>query len=404
MDPKRRKKEEGKQAKKVDPLEVQSILFEIALGLSVEEIIAWCNLNKFFAKMCDTHFPGEKLYQLGLVDLEVLLNETVTGFPGRWEEPKPTPKLSEVEITERRKKEIERRKNEVIQMAKDFNDTIFLNEPKALALHKAMLSTWESLVFFFDSLGTHSDRLDVSGRLDVYFGYAKNEVWERFPNNSEVTERPLFLVKVDLHLMGEPLTFQLAQKYYDSEDQKIKYKHAWTFDIWLGSTKPDLSKLSGQRVAEEENKNKLINLLNDDLRSANLVMVLFPKDAKPIKRDAHLIRELFQIRKSVSFKDEDFREGVDGIGLNLVKLEFEGSFLSQKWEAELKLQPFLFLARQQFRVDAYKFSLSQHGETIVEDMRWQQAWFTLGPVWVGPFVSEMLVNAGLRKRLLFPDY
>ncbi len=391
MDPKRRKKEEGKQAKTADPLEVQSILFEIALGLSVEEIIAWCNLNKFFAKMCETYFPGEKLYQLGLLDLEVLLNETVEGLPG-W----GVPKLSEEEKTEHRKKEIERRKNEVVQMAKDFNSTIFLNEPKALALHKAMLSTRESQLFF------------LRHRLDVYFGFAKNEVWESFSDNMDVRELPLSLVRVRSLDMWKPLVLPKSE-------EKKKQDYTWEFYMVLSRTIQEMLKPSGQRVAKGATKNKVIDLLKDEMKSAKFVMALFPKDAKPIKKDAHMIQELFRIRKSVSFKD--FQDHVDikpgeslyrkkafGIAVDSVRLEFEGSFLSQKWEVTLDLKAFFAISQQQLSLSAYKFYFRQEGKTTVDDMRWQQAWFTLGPVLAEPFVSEMLVNAGLRKRLIFPDY
>ncbi len=93
-----------------------------------------------------------------------------------------------------------------------------------------------------------------------------------------------------------------------------------------------------------------------------------------------------------------------GIAIDSLELEFEGSFLSQKWELTLDLKAFFAIPKQQLSFDIYGFYLRQHGKSKGYPMRFEQAWFALGPVWVEPFVSEMLVNAGLRKRLLFPDY
>ncbi len=250
MDPKRQKKEEGKQAKTADPLEVQSILFEIALGLSVGEIIAWCNLNKFFAKMCETHFPEEKLYELGLLDLEVLLNETITGAPHR----------SAEERTKYRKNELPRRKKEVVRTAKDLNDTVFSNEPESLALHKAMLSTRESLVFFLR-------------RLDVYFGFAKNEVWERFPDNGKVTETPLSLVKVRKREMG-------TGTMRTSIPGPGEWEYTWVFRNVLIHKDPYMSGPSGQEPTDKSEREQIIELVENEMKICQICHGTLPQRCK----------------------------------------------------------------------------------------------------------------------------
>ncbi len=383
MDPKKPRREE-KEEETPAVLKIEDMMFEIALGLSIPEILKWCMVNKSFGKMCKKKFPPEKLYELVLVDLEVLLNESIAVT----ERQDQTAEQAELE----RRKKVEHRMKEIIEMATSVNtDLPFHNMPKALALHRMMLHTEESRRFFLE-------------RLDIYFGIGSDKDWEELPKESKVTNIPPWLVKASDQKM-ELKTFEPRVRA-KGKDRNF----SWIFETQLTNKDSIKFKYDWKQSLEWQQQQEVMLLLENKIADAKLIVAVFPRDEDPIKQNAHIVQELFKLQDStpvgtfVAYMSNEDEEIPIVIRLKLLMLEFEGSFLSQKWEVTLELDVFFTPHHEQFDFKPTNASIVEKGQGTTSFVNYGQIWSALGPAFTEPFVTTMLVNSKLRKRIVFPKF
>ena len=389
MDPKKPRREE-KEEETPAVLKIEDMMFEIALGLSIPEILKWCMVNKSFGKMCKKKFPPEKLYELVLVDLEVLLNESIAVT----ERQDQTAEQAELE----RRKKVEHRMKEIIEMATSVNtDLPFHNMPKALALHRMMLHTEESRRFFLE-------------RLDIYFGIGSDKDWEKLPKESKVTNNPPWLVKAS----NQEWDMEFWETTHNPRTGQIDFN--WFGGIDLDNEEPlDLEydwkqKEEGLHWKYESLWKEAISHYQEEIKGFKSIVAVFPRGAEPTKKDAHVILELFEILnrrgglvKAVAYMSAEDKEMPIAIGIKELKQVSEGQSLGQEWEMQLWLHILFFPKSKHLVFKPINAYINMYGSGTTSSVDKKRAWFSLGPAFTEPFVSEMLVNSNLRKQLVFPE-